>query len=118
MVGTLYKKGDARRDGGFSLFYMGINMGSFIAPLISGWLIKTHGWHWGFGIGGIGMLVALIIFRCFAVPAMKRYDSEVGPGFHLEQSGGEEKRCWWLVAGTGGRCGCRRDADCERRDRD
>lgn len=57
---------------------MGINMGSFIAPLISGWLIKTHGWHWGFGIGGIGMLVALIIFRVFAVPAMKRYDSEVG----------------------------------------
>ena len=64
--------------GGFSLFYMGINMGSFIAPLISGWLIKTHGWHWGFGIGGIGMLVALIIFRVFAVPAMKRYDGEVG----------------------------------------
>ncbi len=51
MVGTLYKKGDARRDGGFSLFYMGINIGSFIAPLISGWLIKSHGWHWGFGIG-------------------------------------------------------------------
>jgi POT family proton-dependent oligopeptide transporter len=53
-------------------------MGSFIAPLISGWLIKSHGWHWGFGIGGIGMLVALVIFRLFAVPAMKRYDSEVG----------------------------------------
>lgn len=78
MVGTLYKKGDARRDGGFSLFYMGINIGSFIAPLISGWLIKSHGWHWGFGIGGIGMLVALVIFRVFAVPAMKRYDREVG----------------------------------------
>lgn len=78
MVGTLYKEGDTRRDGGFSLFYMGINMGSFIAPLISGWLIESHGWHWGFGIGGIGMLVALVIFRVFAVPAMKRYDSEVG----------------------------------------
>ncbi|ELN2735867.1 peptide MFS transporter [Pluralibacter gergoviae] len=78
MVGTLYKKGDARRDGGFSLFYMGINLGSFIAPLISGWLVKTHGWHWGFGIGGIGMLVALVIFRLFAVPSMKRYDGEVG----------------------------------------
>lgn len=78
MVGTLYKEGDTRRDGGFSLFYMGINMGSFIAPLISGSLIESHGWHWGFGIGGIGMLVALVIFRVFAVPAMKRYDSEVG----------------------------------------
>lgn len=53
-------------------------MGSFIAPLISGWLIKSHGWHWGFGIGGIGMLVALVIFRLFAVPSMKRYDREVG----------------------------------------
>lgn len=78
MVGTLYSKNDTRRDGGFSLFYMGINIGSFIAPLISGWLITSHGWHWGFGIGGIGMLVALLIFRVFAVPAMKRYDSEVG----------------------------------------
>ncbi len=78
MVGTLYKPGDARRDGGFSLFYMGINMGSFIAPLLSGWLLRTHGWHWGFGIGGIGMLVALLIFRGFAIPAMKRYDAEVG----------------------------------------
>lgn len=78
MVGTLYKQGDMRRDGGFSLFYMGINMGSFIAPLISGWLIRSHGWHWGFGIGGIGMLVALIIFRLYAVPSMRRYDREVG----------------------------------------
>lgn len=78
MVGTLYKRDDSRRDGGFSLFYMGINLGSFIAPLISGWLISTHGWHWGFGIGGVGMLVALLIFRLFAVPAMQRYDREVG----------------------------------------
>ncbi|OMQ26775.1 peptide MFS transporter [Serratia oryzae] len=78
MVGTLYKQGDARRDGGFSLFYMGINMGSFLAPLVSGWLVRSHGWHWGFGIGGIGMLVALLIFRIFVVPSMKRYDSEVG----------------------------------------
>ncbi|GAA3888857.1 hypothetical protein GCM10022405_12920 [Gibbsiella dentisursi] len=78
MVGTLYKQDDARRDGGFSLFYMGINMGSFIAPLISGVLIRTNGWHWGFGIGGLGMLVALVIFRLFAVPAMKRYDARWG----------------------------------------
>lgn len=78
MVGTLYRPGDARRDGGFSLFYMGINIGAFIAPLISGWLIRSHGWHWGFGIGGIGMLIALVIFRAFAVPAMKRYDTGAG----------------------------------------
>ncbi len=59
MVGTLYKGRRAPRRWFFAV-YMGINIGSFIAPLISGWLIKSHGWHWGFGIG-IGMLVALII---------------------------------------------------------
>ncbi len=78
MVGTLYKDGDQRRDGGFSLFYMGINLGSFIAPLITGLLVRTHGWHWGFGIGGVGMLVSLLIFRFYAVPLMTKYDREVG----------------------------------------
>ncbi len=79
MVGTLYKKGDARRDGGFSLFYMGINIGSFIAPLIDLWLAYQIAWlALGLRHRGIGMLVALIIFRVFAVPSMKRYDAEVG----------------------------------------
>ncbi|KOY63620.1 peptide MFS transporter [Photorhabdus heterorhabditis] len=78
MVGTLYKKDDPRRDGGFSLFYMGINIGSFISPLITGWLIRDYGWHWGFGIGGLGMLVALLIFRFYAIPSMRSYDKESG----------------------------------------
>lgn len=78
MVGTLYKKEDTRRDGGFSLFYMGINMGSFIAPLIIGPLHEKYGWHIGFGLGGIGMLIALLIFRFYAIPQMRRYDKEVG----------------------------------------
>lgn len=73
MVGTVYSKSDTRRDGGFSLFYMSINIGSFIAPLISGLLITSHGWP-----RGIGMLVALLIFRVFAVPSMKLYDGEMG----------------------------------------
>lgn len=78
MVGTLYKKEDTRRDGGFSLFYMGINMGSFIAPLIIGPLHEKYGWHIGFGLGGIGMLIALLVFRFYAIPQMRRYDKEVG----------------------------------------
>ncbi|MEQ1964799.1 peptide MFS transporter [Xenorhabdus khoisanae] len=78
MVGTLYKKDDPRRDGGFSLFYMGINLGSFIATLITGWLVKDYGWHWGFGVGGLGMLAALLIFRFYTVPLMRRYDKEAG----------------------------------------
>ncbi|OTA21144.1 Di/tripeptide permease [Xenorhabdus beddingii] len=78
MVGTLYKKNDPRRDGGFSLFYMGINLGSLIAALITGWLVKNYGWHWGFGVGGLGMLVALLIFRFYTVPLMRSYDKEAG----------------------------------------
>lgn len=78
MVGTLYKKDDPRRDGGFSLFYMGINIGSLIAPLMTGFLLRSHGWHWGFAIGGLGMLVALLIFRFFAIPSMRRFDRECG----------------------------------------
>ncbi|RKD83887.1 peptide MFS transporter [Kushneria marisflavi] len=78
MVGTLYEEGDARRDGGFSIFYMGINLGAVIAPLITGLAMESGGWHWGFGAGGLGMLIALIIFRLTAIPTMKRFDREHG----------------------------------------
>ncbi|SPL70445.1 Di-/tripeptide transporter [Acinetobacter stercoris] len=74
MVGTLYSAKDSRRDAGFSIFYMGINLGSFIAPLITGLLIQNNGWHLGFGIGGIGMLIALIVFRFIAVPQLKEFN--------------------------------------------
>lgn len=74
IVGTLYKTHDARRDAGFSIFYMGINMGSFIAPLITGLLVQNHGWHLGFSIGGIGMLIALLIFRFFALPQLQTFN--------------------------------------------
>ncbi|QNW99097.1 peptide MFS transporter [Acinetobacter seifertii] len=74
IVGTLYKTHDARRDAGFSIFYMGINMGSFIAPLITGLLVQNHGWHLGFGIGGIGMLIALLIFRFFALAQLQTFN--------------------------------------------
>jgi len=74
IVGTLYKTQDARRDAGFSIFYMGINMGSFIAPLITGLLVRDHGWHLGFGIGGLGMLIALLIFRFMAIPQLENFN--------------------------------------------
>lgn len=72
ILGTLYSIQDSRRDAGFSIFYMGINLGSFIAPLLTGFLIKDYGWHIGFGIGGIGMLIALLIFRWIAVPQLEQ----------------------------------------------
>ncbi|WKB82292.1 peptide MFS transporter [Cellulophaga omnivescoria] len=61
-VGSLYKDGDSRKDSGFVIFYMGINIGGFVAPLICGYLGKTFGWHYGFGLAGIGMLLGLIFF--------------------------------------------------------
>jgi POT family proton-dependent oligopeptide transporter len=60
MVGTLYRRDDKRRDAGFSLFYMGINLGAFIAPLICGWLGQKYNWHFGFVAAGFGMIVGLI----------------------------------------------------------
>jgi POT family proton-dependent oligopeptide transporter len=80
MVGQLYAPGDERRDGGFSIFYMGINVGAFIAPLITGFLAQhsqfkalltqwgfnpAHSWHWGFGAAGVGMVLGLIVFVLF-----------------------------------------------------
>ncbi len=86
MVGALYARDDERRDAGFSIFYMGINLGALFAPLVTGFLaqspifqswLSAHGfdpansWHWGFGAAGVGMTLGLIAFlrrsRQFAV---------------------------------------------------
>ncbi|WP_439132013.1 peptide MFS transporter [Polaribacter sp.] len=61
-VGALYKEGDIRKDSGFTIFYMGINIGGWIAPLLCGWLALEYGYHYGFGLAGIGMLTGLIFF--------------------------------------------------------
>lgn len=60
MVGQLYEAGDARRDAGFSIFYMGINLGAFLAPLACGYLGQNINWHLGFALAGIGMTLGLI----------------------------------------------------------
>jgi POT family proton-dependent oligopeptide transporter len=62
IVGALYAKGDPRRDGGFTIFYMGINLGSVLATLGCGYLGIQHGWAYGFGLAGFGMLAGLVTF--------------------------------------------------------
>lgn len=62
IVGELYTRDDSRRDAGFTIFYMGINIGAFTAALLCGWLGETFGWKYGFGAAGIGMIVGLISF--------------------------------------------------------
>jgi POT family proton-dependent oligopeptide transporter len=61
-VGALYAADDPRRDNAYSIFYMGINLGSFLAPLICGTLGQRLGWHYGFGAAGLGMLIALVVY--------------------------------------------------------
>jgi POT family proton-dependent oligopeptide transporter len=81
IVGTLYQRDDPRRDAGFSIFYMGINLGAFIAPLICGYLGQKINWHWGFGAAGIGMtlgLVQYVLGKRHLAPAMERQEKAVG----------------------------------------
>jgi POT family proton-dependent oligopeptide transporter len=86
MVGALYDEGDPRRDSGFTIFYMGINIGAFTATLLCGYLGEQVGWAYGFGAAGIGMLFGLIIFlwgqkylEGLAEPPSKKYLEQV-PG--------------------------------------
>lgn len=65
LLGTLYEKGDPRADGGFTLFYLGINLGAFVGPLITGLLQDSIGFHYGFGAAAIGMALGLVQYVVF-----------------------------------------------------
>ncbi|WP_420708220.1 peptide MFS transporter [Streptomyces sp. NRRL S-244] len=60
MVGKLYRTDDDRRDAGFALYYMAINIGAFAGPLVTGWLGEHQGWHWGFSAAAVGMTAGLV----------------------------------------------------------
>ena len=62
MVGGLYKQGDIRRDSGFTIFYIGINIGAFLSSIIVGLIAFKYGWHYGFGLAGVGMLLGQAVF--------------------------------------------------------
>lgn len=63
VVGDLYPEGGARRDAGFSIFYMGINLGAILGPLLCGVLGEGYNWHWGFSLAGIGMVFGLVSYK-------------------------------------------------------
>ena len=63
LVGALYDSDDKNRDSGFTIFYMGINLGAFVATILCAYLGETFGWRYGFGVAGIGMLLGLLAFR-------------------------------------------------------
>jgi POT family proton-dependent oligopeptide transporter len=63
MVGQLYAENDPRRDSGFTIFYMGINLGALLSPFVAGTLGEVVGWHWGFGAAAVGMLLGLFFYQ-------------------------------------------------------
>jgi proton-dependent oligopeptide transporter, POT family len=65
IVGQLYPRTDVRRDGAYTIFYMGINLGAFLGSLLCGYVGETYGWSYGFGLAGFGMLAGLIVFIVF-----------------------------------------------------
>lgn len=77
IVGDLYPEGGARRDAGFSIFYMGINLGAFAGQLVTGFLGENYGWHFGFGAAGVGMLIGLAVFSLRAKSTLGNLGTDI-----------------------------------------
>src|SRR5262249_17920512 len=84
-VGRLYPANDGRRDGAYTIFYMGINLGAFLSPIVCGWLADNTvgGYHTGFTMAGIGMVIGLSIYR-LGQPLIKEIDSNHPPVSNVE----------------------------------
>jgi proton-dependent oligopeptide transporter, POT family len=84
-VGGLYAPGDPRRDRAYSIFYVGINIGAFLAPLVSGTLGEKLGWRYGFAAAGVGMLISLAVYL-YAMPMLPTDE------LHKSSAAGLDKR--------------------------
>ena len=109
IVGQLYPRTDVRRDGAYTIFYMGINLGAAIGALLCGYLGETYGWSYGFGAAGVGMLLGLIVF-IWGKPLLLGRGEPSDPAKLLSTVGGIKLEwliyltgliavvvCWWLV---------------------
>jgi POT family proton-dependent oligopeptide transporter len=100
-VGGLYPPGDARRDGAFNWFYVGVNTGAFLAPLVCGTLGELYGWRWGFGVAGVGMLGGLVQYllgqRYLAPDNVMRQAASAAPPAHRPFTRSEWSRIAALV---------------------
>jgi POT family proton-dependent oligopeptide transporter len=99
IVGQLYQRGDVRRDSGFSIFYMGINLGALISPVFCGYVGEKISWRLGFGVAGLGMLLGLIQY----VLGSRHLGNA---GLHPASTGDpardrEQKRNAWIAVGAG-----------------
>ena len=109
IVGQLYPRTDVRRDGAYTIFYMGINLGAAIGALLCGYLGETYGWSYGFGAAGVGMLLGLIVF-IWGKPLLLGRGEPTDPSKLLTTVAGIKLEwliyltgliavviCWWLV---------------------
>lgn len=100
-VGSLYAPGDPRRDGAFTIFYMGINLGAFICNFVCGTLAAIYGWHYGFAAAGVGMLLGLTVYlagqRYLAPDTLTRARLDNKPTQQALDAN-EKRRVWALIA--------------------
>ena len=96
MVGQLYPRTDVRRDGAYTIFYMGINLGAAIGALLCGYIGETYGWAYGFGLAGIGMLAGLVVF-IWGKPLLLGRGEPADPA-KLKQTKFGINLEWWMYA--------------------
>ena len=101
IVGQLYSRTDIRRDPAYTIFYMGINLGAALGALVAGYLGQVHGWAWGFGAAGVGMLLGLVVFVWGKPLLMGRGESNFPERLDARVMGMRFE--WWLyLASVGG----------------
>ncbi|MXP15316.1 MFS transporter [Altererythrobacter confluentis] len=98
IVGQLYPRTDVRRDAGYTIFYMGINVGAATASIICGYLGQTYGWQYGFGLAGFGMLIGLIFF-VLGKPLLKGKGEPKDPALLKQKVAGMPRE--WSIYGLG-----------------
>lgn len=100
-INDLYRADDPRRGRAYNVYYVGLNIGGFMAPLVCGTLGELYGWHYGFGAAGVGMFAGLMIYvfgRHYLPPAPPRI---APPAKDAGQQRADTRRIWWLLLGVG-----------------
>jgi POT family proton-dependent oligopeptide transporter len=101
-INDLYRADDPRRGRAYNIYYVGLNIGGFMAPLICGTLGEVYGWHYGFGAAGVGMFVGLIIYvmgQRYLPAEGARQATPIAEG--TARRGGDQRRVWLLLLGVG-----------------
>lgn len=98
IVGQLYSLTDPRRDGAYTIFYVGINLGAALGTIVAGWLGETYGWAYGFGAAGLGMLLGLLVF-IWGTPLLEGRGESPDPAVLARRVAGLRLDAWiWLAA--------------------